>query len=111
MNVDFGRTLIMLLRGPKSSHEEHPFKPRPGNFTIVLDAHELRYHDGKRPGGIVIPIPQYVHEDILRQYEAAMEKAMLTRSQMERHNKIVVRIVGTILVCFLLVLAYTAYKL
>lgn len=60
--------LWKLMRGTAETHGRHPFVVLPGNFTLVLDVPELRYHDGKAPGGVPIPLPDDVHRHLLAQY-------------------------------------------
>jgi hypothetical protein len=56
MNTD--QALYLLRRGTKLAHATTPFPTRAGNFTLVQDAPELRFHDGVTPGGIVIPLDE-----------------------------------------------------
>ena len=51
------RMTIYLTRGTAQQHEEFWREVPPGNFTLVTDRPELRFHDGATPGGLVIPIP------------------------------------------------------
>ena len=55
------RMTIYLPRGTAEQHDTAPpnFIPL-GNFTLVTDRPELRFHDGVTPGGLVIPIPAEV---------------------------------------------------
>lgn len=60
---------IRIARGTKAmsdSLELHRLEP--GNFSLVTDAPELRFHDGKTQGGIVIPIPAELHSTIMDIY-------------------------------------------
>ncbi len=65
---------IILMRGTAAQHEENPFKPTRGNFTVVLDRPELRFHDGVTPGGLVVPVPQDVYERMREFYPEINER-------------------------------------
>ena len=57
MNID-RRVLYVLRRGSELEHQVLPFPVRAGNFTLVTDLPELRFHDGVTRGGIVIPLDE-----------------------------------------------------
>jgi hypothetical protein len=63
MNI-ISDVLILLTTGTKEQHAKNPFLVKKGNFTLVSDAPELRFHDGKTPGGVVIPLEKKVHDQI-----------------------------------------------
>ena len=70
----FKTGLIVLLRGTASAHIEGGTSIRRGNLTLVSDAPELRYHDGKTVGGVAIPLPEEVWNDIREAYAHAGER-------------------------------------
>ena len=54
------KLIIYLTRGTAKQHEDSIGVIPIGNFTLVTDRPELRFHDGVTPGGLVIPIPREV---------------------------------------------------
>ena len=72
--------LMMLAEGSTANHEAQPFYPKKGNFTLVTDAPELRFHDGKTPGGVRIPLDARVHGQIKQLYENQRSKSKESRS-------------------------------
>lgn len=58
--------LVRLKRG-KLEHHTH-FVGAEGEFTLVIDKPELRFHDGVTPGGHAIPIPDEVYARIMTIY-------------------------------------------
>ena len=70
------RMTIYLPRGTAEQHDTAPLNFIPlGNFTLVTDRPELRFHDGVTPGGLVIPIPREVLPAV-RAFYAARDAAV-----------------------------------
>lgn len=66
---------ILLARGTKESHSNLSINKIPtGEFSVVLDAPELRYHDGINQGGVAIPLPEAVHSHLLAHYTSKLSK-------------------------------------
>lgn len=61
-------TVLILGQAPKATHEQQPFFPKKGNFTLVTDAPELRFHDGKTPGGVVIALDPKIWDQVKQIY-------------------------------------------
>ena len=59
---------IKLVTGTSKAHEQQPFKLKAGNFSVVTDLPQLRFHDGVNPGGQVIEISEALHTLILAHY-------------------------------------------
>lgn len=60
---------IKIARGTKTKHEQLALNElKPGNFSLVTDAPELRFHDGITTGGIVIPISESTYKSIMAVY-------------------------------------------
>lgn len=56
--ANMSKLIIYLTRGTAKQHEDSIGVIPIGNFTLVTDRPELRFHDGVTPGGLVIPIPR-----------------------------------------------------
>lgn len=65
--------VCLLVRGTSEQHSVQPFKIRVGNFSLVTDKPELRFHDGTTVGGIVIPLDPAVHARILEVHARILE--------------------------------------
>lgn len=55
---EYDRALYLMKRGTAQQHKDKPFPIRAGNFTLVTDKPQLRFHDGETPGGIVIQLAE-----------------------------------------------------
>lgn len=60
--------VIRLARGSMKAHDEHPFREKAGNFSLVTDAPQLRFHDGKTPGGQIIALDPKIWVTIMTDY-------------------------------------------
>ena len=72
---------IFLTRGTAQQHAKDPFYLRRGNFSLVIDKPELRFHDGVTPGGVAIPIDPALHQTIVQTYSELLSKPTLTTLQ------------------------------
>ncbi len=63
---------IFLTRGTLDQHAISPFRVKAGNFSIVTDKNELRFHDGVVPGGHIIKVPRETYEAIRKFYEESV---------------------------------------
>lgn len=73
--------VIILGEATKEVHASQPFFPKKGNFTLVTDAPELRFHDGKTPGGVSIPLDVKVHEQVKAIYASKLGRDSSTGKQ------------------------------
>lgn len=60
--------VIRLARGSMAAHDENPFQAKAGNFSLVTDAPQLRFHDGKTPGGQIIELDPKIWVTIMTDY-------------------------------------------
>ena len=67
-------TQVLLKRGTAEQHVDYDNTLKKGNFTLVEDKPELRFHDGTTLGGAIIPIPENIYRDIIEFYETYNNK-------------------------------------
>ncbi len=63
------KNVILLARATREITDTKSSQfVKPGNFTLVTDKPELRFHDGVAIGGVVINLPEEVYTSILNIY-------------------------------------------
>ncbi len=74
MLVNTEHCIMWLTRGTVEAHLDTPFKLLPGNFSLVSDAPQMRYHDGVTPGGVVIHLDPELWAAIMSKYAVLRAK-------------------------------------
>lgn len=86
--------IVILTRGTKMAHVVSPFHVKAGNFSIVSDFPEMRFHDGVTPGGIVIPLDENTWRIILEK-NASVSRTPFAAPQETFVQRLLRRLTGT----------------